>query len=45
MQVQSALDPPNKLALGEAAVQVDGVDSNLLLLKQDFWGVMNCNDG
>jgi iron(III) transport system substrate-binding protein len=34
MQVQSALDPPNKLALGEAAVQVDGVDSNLLLLKE-----------
>src|SRR5260221_5171369 len=34
MQVQSALDPPNKLALGERAVQADGADSNLLLLKE-----------
>jgi len=34
MQVQSALDPPKKLALGESAVQADGVDSDLLLLKE-----------
>jgi len=34
MQVQSALDPPNKLALGERAVQADGAGSNLLLLKE-----------
>jgi iron(III) transport system substrate-binding protein len=34
MQVQSALDPPNKLALGERAVQADGASSNLLLLKE-----------
>jgi iron(III) transport system substrate-binding protein len=33
MQVQSAIDPPNKLALGERAVQADGAGSNLLLLK------------
>ena len=33
-QVQSALDPPKKLALGESAVQVDGVVSGLLLLKE-----------
>jgi iron(III) transport system substrate-binding protein len=33
-QVQSALDPPKKLALGESAVQADGVVSNLLLLKE-----------
>ena len=34
MQVQSALDPPNKLALGERAVQADGASSDLLLLKE-----------
>ena len=34
MQVQSALEPPKKLALGESAVQADGVVSDLLLLKQ-----------
>jgi iron(III) transport system substrate-binding protein len=34
MQVQSALEPPNKIALGERAVQADGADSNLLLLKE-----------
>ena len=33
-QVLSALDPPKKLALGESAVQADGADSNLLLLKE-----------
>jgi iron(III) transport system substrate-binding protein len=33
MQVQSARDPPSKLARGESAVQADGADSNLLLLK------------
>ena len=30
MQVQSASDPPKKLALGERAVQVDGNEYNLL---------------
>ena len=34
LQVQSALDPPNKLALGESAVQADGAGSSLLLLKE-----------
>ena len=34
MQVQSALDPPSKVALGERAVQADGASSNLLLLKE-----------
>jgi iron(III) transport system substrate-binding protein len=34
LQVQSALDPPRKLALGESAVQVDGVEANLVLLKE-----------
>jgi len=34
MQVQSALEPPKKLALGERAIQADGVVSDLLLLKQ-----------
>jgi iron(III) transport system substrate-binding protein len=34
IQVQSALDPPKKLALGESAVQADGAESNLLLLKE-----------
>jgi len=34
MQVQSASDPPKKLALGERAVQVDGADAILLQLKQ-----------
>lgn len=34
MQVQSASDPPRKLALGERAVQVDGTDAILLLLKE-----------
>jgi iron(III) transport system substrate-binding protein len=34
MQVQSAGDPPKKLALGERAVQVDGVDAILLQLKE-----------
>ena len=34
VQVQSALDPPKRLALGESAVQADGVVSNLLLLKE-----------
>jgi iron(III) transport system substrate-binding protein len=33
MQVQSASDPPKKLALGERAVQVDGADAILLQLK------------
>jgi iron(III) transport system substrate-binding protein len=32
-QVQSAFDPPKRLALGENAVQADGVVSGLLLLK------------
>jgi iron(III) transport system substrate-binding protein len=34
MQVQSAGDPPKKLALGERAIQVDGVDAILLQLKE-----------
>src|SRR4051812_23050289 len=34
MQVQSAGDPPKKLALGERAVQVDGVDAILQQLKE-----------
>ena len=34
MQVQSASDPPKKLGLGERAVQVDGADAILLLLKE-----------
>jgi iron(III) transport system substrate-binding protein len=33
MQVLSALEPPKKLALGESAVQADGSEPNLLLLK------------
>ncbi len=33
MQVQSASDPPKKLALGERAVMVDGVDYLVYLLK------------
>jgi len=34
VQVRSAIDPPNKLARGESAVQADGAASNLLLLKE-----------
>src|SRR5258707_11326274 len=34
MQVQSALHPPNKLALDEKAVQADGDSSDLLLFKE-----------
>jgi iron(III) transport system substrate-binding protein len=34
MQVQSAGDPPKKLALGERAVQADGVDAILDQLKE-----------
>jgi iron(III) transport system substrate-binding protein len=33
MQVQSASDPPKKLALGERAVMVDGVDYLIYVLK------------
>jgi iron(III) transport system substrate-binding protein len=33
MQVQSALEPPKRLALGESAVQADGAEPNLLQLK------------
>lgn len=33
MQVQSASDPPKKLALGERAIQVDGVDYLHYLMK------------
>jgi iron(III) transport system substrate-binding protein len=33
MQVQSASDPPKKLALGERAVQADGNEYNMLQLK------------
>jgi iron(III) transport system substrate-binding protein len=34
MQVQSATDPPKKLALGERAVMADGAEYVLLLLKE-----------
>jgi iron(III) transport system substrate-binding protein len=34
MQVQSATDPPKKLALGERAVMADGNDYNLVQLKE-----------
>ena len=34
MQVQSAADPPKKLALGERAVMADGDEYNLLQLKE-----------
>ena len=34
MQVQSASDPPKKLALGERAVQADGNEYNLFLLRE-----------
>src|SRR6266850_5497281 len=34
MQVQSATDPPKKLALGERAVMADGNDYNLIQLKE-----------
>ena len=34
MQVQSASDPPKKLALGERAVQADGNEYNLLQLRE-----------
>jgi iron(III) transport system substrate-binding protein len=34
MQVQSASDPPKKLALGERAIQADGNEYNLLQIKE-----------
>ena len=34
MQVQSATDPPKKLALGERAVMADGGEYNLIQLKE-----------
>ena len=34
MQVQSAADTPKKIALGERAVQADGNEYNLILLKE-----------
>jgi iron(III) transport system substrate-binding protein len=34
MQVQSAADPPKKLALGERAIQADGNDYSLILAKE-----------
>jgi len=34
MQVQSATDPPKKLALGERSVMADGTEYNVLLLKE-----------
>jgi len=34
VQVQSSRDPPNRLARGESAVQADGVQSELLLLRE-----------
>ena len=34
MQVQSAADPPKKLALGERAVMADGNEYNMFQLKE-----------
>jgi iron(III) transport system substrate-binding protein len=34
MQVQSAADPPKKIAIGERAVMADGNDYSLMLLKE-----------
>jgi iron(III) transport system substrate-binding protein len=34
LQVQSSVDPPNKLALGERQVMADGNDFNLIQLKE-----------
>ena len=34
MQVQSATDPPKKLALGERSVMADGTEYNIFLLKE-----------
>jgi iron(III) transport system substrate-binding protein len=34
MQVQSAADPPKKLALGERAIMADGVEYGMLLLRE-----------
>ena len=34
MQVQSATDPPKKLALGERSVMADGTEYNMFLLKE-----------
>ena len=34
MQVQSATDPPKKLALGERSVMADGAEYNILLLRE-----------
>jgi iron(III) transport system substrate-binding protein len=34
MQVQSATDPPKKLALGERSVMADGAEYNILILKE-----------
>ena len=34
MQVQSAADPPKKLALGERAIMADGNEYNLIQLKE-----------
>ena len=34
LQVQSALDPPKKVALGERAVMADGNDMDLVLLRE-----------
>ena len=33
MQMQSATDPPNKIAAGERAIMSDGTEYNVLLLK------------
>jgi len=35
MQVQSASDPPKKLALGERAIMADGIEYGLFQLKED----------
>ena len=35
MQVQSASDPPKKLALGERAIMADGIEYGIFQLKED----------
>ena len=35
MQVQSAADPPKKLALGERAIMADGIEYGMFQLKED----------
>src|SRR5262249_8046175 len=41
MQVQSATDPPKKLALGERAIMADGGEYNVLQIKESGGPVEN----